>query len=376
MLGIPNRSRPKLLYGATNEPTGIADLTYLRDHVAEFETGPFDGLLVDVGLGNDSFDGVAFERATFDAEVELLRTTPFRKLTDNFQMFNSKRGAVDWFDDASFEIVVENARVAAAVARDAGLRGLFFDVEAYADAAWALPSTSSATSFVTFEAQARLRGSQFMSAMLDIMPTITVILTVSFSEVFRAVCLAGGTIETDRYSLLPAFIDGMLEARARVQAPAQIVDGFVASYMARDARSFPVYRELIQGNKDGIESRWFPGNASFRFGAGIIDWDPQPSLKCASDVEGKLTRDMPVAFGVRMDADVLLGGEFHRDSGDLGMNYFSPDALAVTLTAALGSAEKYVFLWSDTVDWLGASSQPPPPTAYVDAVTRARAGAR
>jgi hypothetical protein len=375
VLGIPNRSSPKLIYAATNEPTGVQDLTFLRDHVAEFEQGPFDGLTVDVGLGNDSFD-VAFERSTFDAEVDILRSTPFVRLSDNFQMFNSKRGPVDWFDDASFNTAAGNARVAAEVVRDAGLRGIFFDVEAYADAAWALPTSPPGTPFSAFESQARLRGAQFMSAMLEVLPTITVILTVSFSEVFRGVCLAGGSIEQDRYSLLPAFIDGMLEARARAQAPAPIVDGFIASYVARDPRSFPLYRELIRGNWEGVQMRWFSGNVSFRFGTGVIGWGGQPELGCAADVQSKLTRDMPVGFGIRMDADALLGQNFARDPADFGMNHFTPETLATTLTAALASAEAYVFLWNDTVDWLGASSQPRPPAAYVDAVTKARADTR
>ena len=368
VLGIPNSSRPKLLYTATNEPTGLEQFTYLRDHVAEFERGPFDGLTLDVGLGDDPFD-VVYTRAAFDAEVEMVRSIPFVKLTDNFQMFNSKRGAIDWFDDASFDVAAQNARVAAEVVRDAGLRGIFFDVEAYADATWVLPGSMP---FATFETQARVRGGEFMGAMLEIAPTITVILTVSFSEVFRAVCLAGGTIEADRYSLLPAFIDGMLEARARAQAPAQIIDGFIASYVARDARSFPLYRELIHGNLEGIDARWFPDNISFRFGTGIIEWSPQPSLGCPDEIRSKLTRDLPAAFGVRMDADTLLGRDFQRDPAAFHMNYFAPDALATTLTAALASAEKYVFLWNDSVDWLGASSQPAPPSAYVEAVTRAR----
>lgn len=371
VLGPRNKGRPKLLYAATNEPTGAGELGYLRDHIGEFEQGPFEGLLLDVGLGDDPFD-VPYTRAMFDAEVEIVRTTPFVKLTDNFQMFNARRGAIGWFDDVAFGVAVQNARVAAEVVRDTGLRGIFFDVEAYADAAWELPGSP----FAMFENQARLRGAELMSAMLEVAPTMTVIVTVSFSEVFRAVCLAGGDIETDRYSLLPAFLDGMLEARARAQAPAQIVDGFVASYVARDARSFPLYRELIQGSRDGMVARWFPDNVSFRFGTGIIDWSAEPAIACPAEVEAKLTRDMPIAFGVRMDADALFGRDFQREPAGFGMNYFSPEGLTATLTAALANAEKYVFLWSDTVDWLGASSQPAPPAAYVDAVARARADAR
>ncbi len=375
VLGIPNRSRPKLLYAATNEPTGITDLTYLRDRVTRLNQGPFDGLTLDVGLGDEPWGDVSYTRAMFDPEVELLRSIPFAKLSDNFQMFNAARGAVDWFDDPAFAILIGNARVAAEVVRDAGLRGIFFDVEAFADAAWTLPRVPEGTPFASFETQARARGAQFMTAMLEVMPDITILLTVSFSEVFRAVCLAGASPEEDRYSMLPAFLDGMFQARATLQSPAQIIDGFVASYAARNPESFPVYRELIQGNWRGLQERWLPGIVSFRFGTGVIDWDDQARITCAPDIQGKLTRDLPVAFGVRFDADTLIGGDFHTVPTDFGMNFFTPDTLATVLTAALASAEKYVFLWSHTVDWLGASSARPPPAEYVQAVTRARAGA-
>lgn len=372
VLGIPNRSRPKLLYTATNEPTGIDDLTYLRDHVATLERGPFDGLTLDVGLGDEPWGDVVYTRALFDPEVEVVRSTAFGKLTDNFQMFNSARGPVDWFDDVAFAVVVANARVAAEVVRDAGLRGIFFDVDAYSDSVWVRPTTPEGTPFAAFETQARLRGAELMTAMLEVKPEITILLTVSFSEVFRAACLAGDSIEEDRYSLLPAFLDGMFGARATLQAPAQIVDGFTASYLTRDPRSFPLYRELIQGNWPGVQERWHPGAVSFRVGTGEIPWDAEPTVGCPADIQGKLTRDLPVGFGLRMDADTLIGRDFHAAPAEFGMNHFTPDALATALTAALASAEKYVFLWSHTLDWLGASSAPSPPAEYVEAVARAR----
>jgi hypothetical protein len=120
--------------------------------------------------------------------------------------------------------------------------------------------------------------------------------------------------------------------------------------VARDPRSFPLYREVIQGNWEGAQMRWFPGNVSFRFGTGLIDWSAAPDLRCTADVQGKLTRDMPVGFGIRMDADALFGRTFHRDPADFGASHFTPETLATTLTAALASAEAYVFLWNDTVD--------------------------
>ena len=375
VLSIPSASRPKLIYTPSEEPTGVAGLTFLRDHVQEFEQGPFDGLAVDVGLGDTPWGTVQYTRAQFDEEVALLKSTPFVKLTDNFQMFNVRRGGIDWFDDQAFAVVINNARVAAEVVRDAGLRGLFFDVEEYDGPVWSYPEPGATATFASYEAQAHLRGNQFMTALLEVVPDLTILATVSFSEVFRSVCLEGIALEQDRYRLLPAFFDGMFEARAAARSPALIVDGFLASYAAREPRAFPLYRELIQGNWAGVQQRWYPDIVSYRFGRGTITWESQPMLRCADDVRSKLTRDMPSAFGVMLDFDTLIGGTFHLEPAEFGMNFFSPDVLAATLSAALGSAERYVYLWSVGMDWIGVSSQPRPPAEYVQAVTAARGAA-
>ena len=350
----------------------MAGLTYLRDHIGTVEQGPFDGVTVDVGLGDAPWGTVAYTRSQFDAEVELLRSIPFGRLTDNFEMFNVRAGGVDWFDDAAFAVVVGNARVAAEVVRDAGLKGLFFDVEQYDRPVWSYPDPPDAAALARYETQAHLRGAQFMAAMLAVKPDITVITTVSTSEVFRSVCIEGIALADDRYRLLPAFIDGMYEAKAAAGAPALIVDGFLSSYAAHDPRAFPVYREIIQGNWAAATERWYPGIESYRFSRGVIAWDEQPTLKCTDVVRAKLTRDMPAGFGVMFDFDSLIDMEFHREPTDHGLNFFSPGELEVTLSAALGSAERYVFLWSATMDWIGVSAQPAPPQAYVDAVARAR----
>jgi hypothetical protein len=211
-----------------------------------------------------------------------------------------------------------------------------------------------------------------MAALLEIVPDITIIATVSFSEVFRSVCLEGVALEQDRYRLLPAFLDGMFEARAAARSPALIVDGFLGSYAARDPRAFPLFRELIQGNWEGVQSRWYSGAASYRFGRGTIAWGAQPTLKCSDDVRSKLIRDMPAGFGVMIDFDTLMGRTFHLAPADFATNFFTPETLTATLSAALGSAERYVYLWSVTMDWVGVSTQARPPPEYVQAVAAAR----
>jgi hypothetical protein len=186
-------------------------------------------------------------------------------------------------------------------------------------------------------------------------------------------------VELDResYRLLPAFLDGMAEARAAAGAPALIIDGFYDSYAARDPRSFPLFRDLIQGNLAGVEARWFRGIQTFRRGEPTITWDAAPTVRCSDDVRNKLTRDMPSAFGVMVDYETMMERtSFHLDPAEFGMNFFTPDTLTTTLSAALGNAERYVYLWSATMDWLGVSTQPRPPAEYVQAVAAARTATR
>ena len=105
----------------------------------EIEQGPFDGLTVDVGLGDTPWGTVQYTRAQFDAEVAMLRSIPFVKLTDNFQMFNVRAGGVDWFDDAAFAVVSATRGWRPRSCATPGLRGLFFDVEQYDDPVWSYP---------------------------------------------------------------------------------------------------------------------------------------------------------------------------------------------------------------------------------------------
>ena len=220
MLSAPSAGRPKLLYTPTEEPTGLAGLTYVRDHLDEIEQLPFDGLAVDVGLGDTPWGTVPYTRAQFDAEVAMLRSIPFAKLTDNFEMFNARPGDVDWFDDAAFAVVLNNARVAAEVVRDGNLRGLFLDIQDWDEPVWSYPASGETTTFASYEAKAHQRGIEFMAALLEVDRDISIIATVSYSEVFRlrSVCKGSSSNETAT-GCCRLSSTAMAEARAAAGAP-------------------------------------------------------------------------------------------------------------------------------------------------------------
>lgn len=371
VLSVVPRTPAKLIIMPANEPDQNAGIQYLHDHIDQIEAGPFDGTLVDVGVEGTSLASKARTRAEFEPLVQLLRTTAFKRMTENFQMLKANWGGTDPFDDAAFASIAANAGVIAQVARDAGLRGLFFDVEQQDGNVWAFPRPTDSHTFADYEAKAFQRGGELMAAIAAAAPDTTILMNVAITEVFRAVCIAGGALEQDEYRLLPAFVDGMYAARDQARVPALIVDGFDSAWGTRDPLSFPVFAALIHGDWPTAQSRWTTDLVSYRNPTGKIAWPTVPAIGCSSAVQQKLTRDMPAGLGLQIDFE----GTFQAASTMFSQNYYTPDLLHTVLTAALQSTDRFVWMRSASIDWFGRGQGTPPPAAYLDAIVSARASA-
>ena len=111
----------KLIEFGWDEP----DPGFMREHIAEMERAPFDGVVFHAearkakgGKANFTWAGWGtnrFEEAELREAIEDLRATKFRRFTDNFFRFNTTPGKLDWFDDHA--TVIHNCRVAASFAR-------------------------------------------------------------------------------------------------------------------------------------------------------------------------------------------------------------------------------------------------------------------
>jgi hypothetical protein len=371
VLSVVPRAQSKLIIMPAYEPDQNGGIQYLHDHIDAIETGPFDGTLVDVGVEGTSLASKARTRAEFEPLVQLLRTTAFKRMTENFQMLKANWGGTDPFDDVSFATIVANAGVIAQVASDAGLRGLFFDVEQQTGDVWAFPRASDTHTFADYEAKAFQRGGEFMAAIAAAAPETTILMNVATTEVFRAVCIAGGALEQDEYRLLPAFIDGMHAARDQARVPALIVDGFDSAWGTRDPRAFPVFEALIHGDWPTAETRWTTDIVSYRNPVGKIAWPTAPAIACSSTVQQKLTRNMPAGVGLKLDFE----DTFQTAPAMFSQNYYLPDALQTVLSAAMQSTDHFVWMRSISIDWFGEAGGPAPPEAYLDAIVSARASA-
>ena len=134
-LALPASASKKLLEFGWDVPTP----TYLKAHIKEMEQRPFDGVILRL-IGD--FEGKHYEayqawaKAPFAEEampffVEELKAVKFDKFTDNFLLAWSTPGDTDWYSDEEFGVFVQNMRLLARVAKQAGLKGICFDNEPY-----------------------------------------------------------------------------------------------------------------------------------------------------------------------------------------------------------------------------------------------------
>jgi hypothetical protein len=142
----------------------------------------------------------------------------------------------DWFKDDEWARVIENAKVVSYIAKVCKFKGIMLDWEQYVGVpgSWARPFGYSnysnyvrehggtAKSFIECRAKIRERGREFMQAVTNVYPDITIILIPCGGYL-------GGGQEGDRddVALIAGFIDGMVEGAG---PRTTLIDGYEGSY--------------------------------------------------------------------------------------------------------------------------------------------------
>ena len=336
--------RARLIEMGWDEP----DTRFMREHIAAMERAPFDGCVFHVlypqgggKQGNFTWEfwgRRAFTRAELQPAIDDLKATPFRKFTDNFLRINVTPGNLDWFSSESQ--IVNNARLAARVAREGGVAGIMLDTEPYQGKLWTL-NPASKRSWNETAPRVRAWGRAVMNAIQDEYPDPVVLLTLGHSFAWHEVTLLRKPIAQCPNGLLAPFLDGLFDA---ARGNTQIVDGHELSYGFRDTTLFhraarTMKRSLVPIVADSV----------------------------------RYHDHSRVAFGVWMDNDWKKHG---WDTLDVKRNYYPPQALERSLTVALRATDRYVWLYSEGPRWWTAAGRPVAlPPAYVDAVVRARRSA-
>ena len=132
-----------LAQGAKPDRKYVMTTQYIKDNVELLEKSfPGSGIIIRFTTDaakcegtpvniNAIFGGKKIKYEYFKDDIENLKSTKFKKLTDNFIGLTVSPGNVDWFDDAAWDIVCNNHKVIARVAKDSGMVGLKFDIEEY-----------------------------------------------------------------------------------------------------------------------------------------------------------------------------------------------------------------------------------------------------
>jgi hypothetical protein len=322
---------------------GSPDARQFREQIEVFEKSAFDGTVISatgkdgdksIDLAWQAFSTTVFKREHFAEAVKDLQAAEPRRFTENFLRFNDTPGGVDFFDDAGWAAIVNNAKVAAWVARQGGLKGWMFDTEQYEKQQFKYHDQRDAKtrSFTEYTAAARRRGNEFMRAVNSEFSDITILFT------FAHTLMAGdwNRLPDALYGLLPPFIDGMLEASTDKTV---FVDAMEFAYPAKTRKEFEFLHVHVHvGGKN---------------------------LSAVQDIYEKKMR---VGFGIWLDYDWRTKG---WDPKDPAKNHFKPDELHEALRLALEISDRYVWLYSEKANWwTGANLS----EAYVKAVMDARAG--
>lgn len=314
-----------------------------REQIATFEKSPFDGTVISaIGKDGDksvdlawlAFSTTAYKREWFAEAVKDLQAARPKRFTEDFLRFNNTPGGVDFFDDAGWSAIVNNAKVAAWVARQGGLKGWMFDTEQYEKQTFKYKDQRDAKtrSFDEYKAAARRRGNELIRAVNGEFPDITILFT------FAHTLMAGdwNRLPEAQYGLMPPFIDGMLEA-------------------ATDQTRFVDALELAYPTKTRDRFEWF--HVHVHVGG-----------KNLSAVQDIYEKKMRVGFGIWLDYDWRNKG---WDPKNPEKNHFKPHELREALRAALAVSDRYVWLYSEKANWwTGANLS----EAYIQAVKDARAG--
>ena len=255
----------------------------------------------------------------------------FSRPQEMFLRFNVIPGNVDWLDDEGWASVRHNAAIAGRMVREAGLRGVFFDIEEYGKAKYgqARPFQYAAMalchkkSFDEYALQVRARGRQWIHAFQKEAPAAVIIFAWAHGHYglkeFRK--RQSGELKPDETMevadtgyLLAPFVDGVLED---AEDDVRIFDGFEHSYGFRTESDFRRARDFIRGG--------------WRF----------------SQIPDVYKRKMHAAFGIELDRRYNQRGGFHPDRPEV--NYWTPKTLADALHWAMLYCDGYIWVYSQAI---------------------------
>jgi len=285
------------------------------------------------------FGPKALKLDDFRPAIADLKAAKWQRFTDNFLpaciCSSGQDFGFHWFDDARWKTILNNWRLLVTIAKEGGCKGIILDPEHYGAYFFHYPSMRERLdkSFAEYQAKVRERGRELMKVTRAIFPDITILMFWAHSYLPIHPTERQKPLEQNAYGLLPAFVDGMMEA---ADERAQFVDlcEFAYGYKRRE-QFLEAYHSIV--------------HKAMRFSL-------LPEL---------YRRRIRVGFGLWLD----YGGGKRWDVRDFSKNYFSPDEFRQSLQWALEISDGYVWIYSHQPRFFPPSDLP---DAYLQAIKEAR----
>ncbi|HOK78642.1 MAG TPA: hypothetical protein PLW35_13095 [Verrucomicrobiota bacterium] len=191
----------------------------MQQELATMEKRPFDGLIFRLAGGHNAFALQPLEQSKFAEDERALPELKFTRFTNNFVLvWGSPPAGFDWFDDAQWRTIENNAKLLLAVAKAGRPRGICFDPEPYDFSLWhyAKQPRTNQHSFAEYRAMVRQRGAQLIRAFESQMPQTTILTFFHVSMFDRYAHLTDTALaerlQKESWGLMLDFFVGMLEA--------------------------------------------------------------------------------------------------------------------------------------------------------------------
>jgi hypothetical protein len=307
---------------------------FISTNIAEMEKRPFDGIVFRPGAAGVRWR--AFDSRSWSADelgLDTLRSIRWDSFTDNFlHLYTASYSNMDWFDDDHWQTITDNMRIYRKAVDACDCVGVAIDPEYYGGRnPWAYASSEySNMSFGEVQTQVRKRGAQFITALQPPGEDLTILFFFLLGYV-RADIARGIALEDSRYALLPAFLDGILDA---AQPGLNIVDGNEDAYHYKSTNQF------------------FDAPADIRAAAELVSSNNQERYQNHVQVGSSLFVDQVLLRGPESNRQMLWDHNVYN---------------------ALATSETYVWCYSQDQDWWNGKLIPGSETGISRALTRLQA---
>ncbi len=256
----PAMGAPKKLIALSQTPLSPAEY---GQRASELAQAGLDGVVLTLEAGRVPFMPSPLAEALLRKDTKALARLPRQRPAHDFVLVNAT-ATLDWFDEAGWQAALGNIRRFARAARIGGCVGLVLDPECYGPNPWTWRTAPRCAekSFREYQDRVRVCGAEWMRTIEAEFPgprILTLFMngceSLSYQRRLDSASIPAAIEDATKgmaytYSLLPAFMEGVLSAASD---GAMIVDG-----------NEPAYYYPLEGTHASY-ARWFRMEAPLAF---------------------------------------------------------------------------------------------------------------